>query len=56
MANRIGVFLDDGSLEYAEKFNIPFEVVDQLTGKIWGVLNLQRLGLPMLLVWIHLYM
>lgn len=36
VANRIGVFSMMAVLEYAEKFNIPFEVVDQLTGKNLG--------------------
>ncbi|RTL09887.1 MAG: 3-hydroxyacyl-CoA dehydrogenase/enoyl-CoA hydratase family protein [Neisseriaceae bacterium] len=36
VANRIGVFSMMAVLEYAKKFNIPFEVVDQLTGKHLG--------------------
>jgi len=36
IANRIGVFSMLAVVHYAEKFNIPFEVVDQLTGKNLG--------------------
>lgn len=36
IANRIGVFSMMAILEYADKFQIPFEVVDQLTGKNLG--------------------
>lgn len=36
IANRLGVFGLLTTLEYAEQYNIPLEVVDELTGKLIG--------------------
>jgi len=36
IANRLGVFAMSTVMRYAEKFDIPFEIADQLTGKLLG--------------------
>ncbi|MDC0534382.1 3-hydroxyacyl-CoA dehydrogenase/enoyl-CoA hydratase family protein [Francisellaceae bacterium] len=36
IGNRLGVFAMSTVMKYAEKFDIPFEIADQLTGKLLG--------------------